>query len=204
MPHALTPSDIDAIRWHAGRGVKPGVLAQWYGVGALDVRAILNQTAPSGAPAAVEHQPRNAGTATAFPGETGHRLNGFDEVLPSREVEGLELALQPSAKGLSESNRPTHSLQPAVLPPPVARPPVTPTRSARHGSALELAALAAEAIQAGRKVFRCPTAVVADTQGVTIDPDDAAAMRARHDAMRDAASSWRGPKAAPSTTSPRA
>lgn len=200
---ALTSSDIEAIRWHAAKGVKPGTIAQWYGLKALEVRAIL-KTAPSGAPAAVESQPRNAGTATANPGETGHRLKGSDEAPPSREVEGLVLEAQPSAKSHGQSDRPTHSLKPVALPPLVIRPPVTPTRSARHGSALELAALAAEAIQAGRKVFRCPTAVVADTQGVTIDPADAAAMRARHDAMRDADSSWRGRKAAPSTVSPTA
>lgn len=104
-----TPAEIDNIRWHASRGVKPGTIAQWYEVKALEVRAILNETAPSGAPAAVESQPRNAGTATAFQEETGHRPQGSDEAPPSREVEGLERQLQPSVKVLGQSDRPTHS-----------------------------------------------------------------------------------------------
>lgn len=193
MPRALTPSDIEAIRWHAGRGVKPGTIAAWYEMKALDVRAILNQTAPSGAPAGEQVPPVNAGTATAFQEETGHRPQGFDEVPPSREIDGLAVRRQPSVNVLGQSDRPTHSLK-----------PVAPTRAARRGSALELAEIAAAAVRAGRPVTRCPAAVVAETQGVTIDPADAAAMRSRHDAMRDAATSWRGRKAAPSTTSPTA
>jgi hypothetical protein len=202
MPRALTPSDIEAIRWHAGRGVKPGTIAQWYGVGALEVRAILNKTAPSGAPAGGESAPVSAGTATASRGETGHRLKGSDEVPPSREVEGLGPAPLPSMKPGGQSDRPNHSLLPVTLPQRAVRPPVTPLRSARHGSALELAEIAAEAVRAGRAVTRCPAAVVAETQGVTIDPADAAAMRSRHNAMRDTEHSWRGRKVAPSNTSP--
>ena len=199
----LTSSDIETIRWHAAKGVKPGTIAQWYGLKALEVRAII-ETAPSGAPAAEEDQPHSAGTATANPGETGHRLNGSDEVPPSREVEGLVLEAQPSAKSHGQSDRPTHSLRPVALPPQTIQPPVAPSRSARHGSALELAEIAAAAVRAGRPVTRCPAAVVAETQGVTIDPADAAAMRSRHDAMREAAPSWRGRKAAPPLIAPTA
>ncbi len=195
---ALTSSEIETIRWHAAKGVKPGTIAQWYGLKAQEVRAILNETAPSGVPTGDQSPPANAGTATAFQGETGHRPQGSDEVPPSREVEGLAVRRQPSVNVLGQSDRPTHS-----MPPLAVRPPVAPTRAARHGSALELAALADEALRTGRiTATRCPAAVVAETQGVTIDPADGAAMRSRHDAMRDADSSWRGRKAAPSTTSP--
>ncbi|WP_169054909.1 GcrA family cell cycle regulator [Azospirillum sp. TSA2s] len=120
---ALTSSEIETIRWHAAKGVKPGAIAQWYGLKALEVRAII-ETAPSGAPAAVESQPRNAGTATATLGGTGHRLNGSDEVPPSREAEEPGLAPQQSVKRAGQSDRPTSIFelplraihrQPAVL-----------------------------------------------------------------------------------------
>ncbi|SMF47650.1 GcrA cell cycle regulator [Azospirillum oryzae] len=98
---ALTSSEIETIRWHAAKGVKPGTIAQWYGLKALEVRAIL-ETAPSGAPAADEDQPRSAGTATAEPEETGHRPQGSDEAPPLREVDGT----QPSANHSGQSDRP--------------------------------------------------------------------------------------------------
>lgn len=99
---ALTSSEIETIRWHAAKGVKPGTIAQWYGLKALEVRAIL-ETAPSGAPAADEDQPHSAGTATAEPEEAGHRPQGSDEAPPLREVDGT----QPSANHSGQSDRPT-------------------------------------------------------------------------------------------------
>lgn len=103
---ALTSSEIETIRWHAAKGVKPGTIAQWYGLKALEVRAIIEAT-PSGASAADEDQPHSAGAATAEPEETGHRPQGSDEVPPLREVEGQASQRQPSANHSGQSDRPT-------------------------------------------------------------------------------------------------
>lgn len=105
---ALTSSEIETIRWHAAKGVKPGTIAQWYGLKASVVRAII-ETTPSGASAADEDQLRNAGTATAEQEETGHRPQGSDEVPPLREVEGQASQCQPSVNHSGQSDRPTHS-----------------------------------------------------------------------------------------------
>ena len=105
---ALTSSEIETIRWHAGRGVKPGTIAQWYGLKASEVRAII-ETTPSGASAADEDQPHSAGTAAAEPEETGHRPQGSDEVPPLREVDGT----QPSANLQANRIAPTLFFEPA-------------------------------------------------------------------------------------------
>lgn len=117
----LTSAEIDNIRWHASRGVKASTLAQWFGIKAMEVRAII-EMAPSGAPAAEEDQPHSAGTATAEPEETGHRPQGSDEVPPLREVDGP----QPSAKHSGQSDRPTILFFEPAQRTPMRRPVTAP------------------------------------------------------------------------------
>lgn len=191
----LSPDDLDTIRHHVRNAVPAKTLAGWFGVSVWAMRGAIAviETAPSGAPGAGSRRPRNAGTAAATLRATGQPSDGPDDAPPLRKPGGAVAA--PPANSRGQSGRPVSPPVPAGTNTIPAEAPPRPERvpSERPPAARDLAALVEEALRSGRiRAERCPAAVAAPTQGVTIDPADAAAMRRRHDAERDVDRCWRG------------